>query len=113
MAEDCAKHTFPFLLTVNTPGRNSGLALSLFRCRPTVLSYVALFTKRKYEILWLSYGIIKFLLNLARYYVRNFRTVLFKFITAVTMKNAVFWDIRTQFIPHRKHITCPLQSLAG
>jgi hypothetical protein len=29
------------------------------------------------------------------------------------MKNAVFWDIRTQFIPHRKHITSPLQSLAG
>jgi hypothetical protein len=23
--------------------------------------------------------------------------------TAVTMENAVFWDIRTQFIPHRRH----------
>jgi hypothetical protein len=29
---------------------------------------------------------------------------------AVTMKNAVFWDIKTQFIPHRRHITSPLQS---
>jgi hypothetical protein len=23
--------------------------------------------------------------------------------TAVIMKNAVFWDINTQFIPHRRH----------
>jgi hypothetical protein len=26
------------------------------------------------------------------------------------MKNADFWDIKTQFIPHRKHITSQLQS---
>jgi hypothetical protein len=26
------------------------------------------------------------------------------------MKNAVFWDIKTQFVPHRKHITSPLRS---
>jgi hypothetical protein len=29
------------------------------------------------------------------------------------MKNAVFWDIKTQFIPYRRHITSPLQSPAG
>jgi hypothetical protein len=29
------------------------------------------------------------------------------------MKNVVLWDIRTQFIPRRKHITSPLQSPAG
>jgi hypothetical protein len=29
------------------------------------------------------------------------------------MKNAVLWDIRTQFIPHRRHITSQLQSPAG
>jgi hypothetical protein len=29
------------------------------------------------------------------------------------MKNVAFWDIKTQFIPHRKHITPPLQSPAG
>jgi hypothetical protein len=29
------------------------------------------------------------------------------------MKNAAFWDIRTQFVPHRKHVTSPLQSPAG
>jgi hypothetical protein len=29
------------------------------------------------------------------------------------MKNAVFWDINPQFIPHRKHITSLLQSTAG
>jgi hypothetical protein len=26
------------------------------------------------------------------------------------MKNAVSWDIKTQFVHHRKHITSPLQS---
>jgi hypothetical protein len=33
--------------------------------------------------------------------------------TAVTMKNSVFWDIKPQFVPHRKHITSPLQSPGG
>jgi hypothetical protein len=32
---------------------------------------------------------------------------------AVTMKNFIFWDIKTQFIPHRRHITSPLQSSAS
>jgi hypothetical protein len=25
--------------------------------------------------------------------------------TVVTMKNVVFWDIKNQFVPHRKHIS--------
>jgi hypothetical protein len=29
--------------------------------------------------------------------------VRFEVFTAVTMKNAVFWDIKTKFVPHRKH----------
>jgi hypothetical protein len=29
---------------------------------------------------------------------------------AVTMKNVVFWDIKTQFVPHRRHMTSPLES---
>jgi hypothetical protein len=29
------------------------------------------------------------------------------------MKNAVFWDIKTQFVLHRRHITSSLQSPAG
>jgi hypothetical protein len=29
------------------------------------------------------------------------------------MKNVVFWDIKTQFVPHRRHITSPLQSPVG
>jgi hypothetical protein len=29
------------------------------------------------------------------------------------MNNAVFWDIETQFVPHRRQITSPLQSPAG
>jgi hypothetical protein len=26
------------------------------------------------------------------------------------MKNVVFWNIKTQFLPHRKHMTSPVQS---
>jgi hypothetical protein len=36
----------------------------------------------------------------------------FEVFTAVTMQNSVFWNIKTQFVPHRRHITSPLQSLA-
>jgi hypothetical protein len=35
--------------------------------------------------------------------------VRFEVFTAVTMKN-VFWDIKAQFVPHRRHITSLLQS---
>jgi hypothetical protein len=35
--------------------------------------------------------------------------VRFEVFTAVTMKNTVFWDIKIQFIPHRKHVSSPLQ----
>jgi hypothetical protein len=28
---------------------------------------------------------------------------------AVTMKSAVFWDVKSQFVPHGKYITSPLQ----
>jgi hypothetical protein len=37
----------------------------------------------------------------------------FEAFTAVTMKNVVFWDIKTHFIPHRRHITSPLHSPAS
>jgi hypothetical protein len=39
--------------------------------------------------------------------------VRFEVFTAVTVKNVAFWDIRTQFVSHRRHITNPLQSSAG
>jgi hypothetical protein len=39
--------------------------------------------------------------------------VRFEVSTAVTMKNAVFWDIKTQFVLHRRYITSPLQSSAS
>jgi hypothetical protein len=39
--------------------------------------------------------------------------VTFVVLTAVTNKNAVFWDIKTQFVLNRRHITSPLQSPAG
>jgi hypothetical protein len=31
---------------------------------------------------------------------------------AVTMNNAVFWDIKTKFIPHTRHFTSSLQNRA-
>jgi hypothetical protein len=36
----------------------------------------------------------------------------FEVFTTVTMKNVVFWDIKTQFVPHRRH-TSLLQSPAS
>jgi hypothetical protein len=38
---------------------------------------------------------------------------IFEVFTAVTIKNAVFWDVKSQFVPHRRHIKSPLHSLAG
>jgi hypothetical protein len=37
----------------------------------------------------------------------------FEFVMTVTMNNADFLDIKTQFVPHRKYISSPLQSSAG
>jgi hypothetical protein len=34
----------------------------------------------------------------------------FEVITAVTMKNVVFWDIKTEFVLYRRHITFLLLS---
>jgi hypothetical protein len=39
--------------------------------------------------------------------------IIFEVSKAVTMKNAVFWDINPQFVLHRRHITSPLQSPAS
>jgi hypothetical protein len=36
--------------------------------------------------------------------------VRFDVFTAVSMKNVVFWDIKMLLVPHRRHITSPLQS---
>jgi hypothetical protein len=40
-------------------------------------------------------------------------SVRFEVFTAVTMKNGVFWDIKTQFILHRRHITSSLHRPAS
>jgi hypothetical protein len=40
-------------------------------------------------------------------------SVRFEVFTAVTMKNGVFWDVRTQSVLHRRHITSPLHSPVG
>jgi hypothetical protein len=42
-----------------------------------------------------------------------FPHVRFEVFKAVTMKNAIFWNIKTQFVLHRRHITSPLQSPAS
>jgi hypothetical protein len=42
-----------------------------------------------------------------------FHCVRFEVFTEVTMKNAVFWDIKTQFVLHRRHITSLLHSPAS
>jgi hypothetical protein len=39
--------------------------------------------------------------------------VRFEVFTAETMNNVVFWDIKTQFVLHRGHITSPLHSPAS
>jgi hypothetical protein len=39
--------------------------------------------------------------NIAFEYAKVQYRVRFEVLTAVTMKNAVFWDIRAQFVPHR------------
>jgi hypothetical protein len=38
------------------------------------------------------------------------KNVRFEVLTAVTLKNTVSWDVEIQFVPHRRHITSPLQS---
>jgi hypothetical protein len=37
----------------------------------------------------------------------------FEVFTAETMKNTFFWDVKLQFIPHRKYMMSPLHSPAG
>jgi hypothetical protein len=39
--------------------------------------------------------------------------VRFEVFTAVTMKNGVFWDIKSQFVLHRRHMTSLLQRPDG
>jgi hypothetical protein len=40
---------------------------------------------------------------------RKLMYVRFEGFMAVTMKNAIFWDKKLQFVLHRRHITSPLQ----
>jgi hypothetical protein len=47
------------------------------------------------------------------FYQRIRYCVRFEVFTVVTMKNGDFWDIKTEFLPHRRHITSPLQSPAS
>jgi hypothetical protein len=48
---------------------------------------------------------------------RNRKTELSEKVPTCTatgcLKNAVFWDIKTQSVPHRRHVTSPLKSPAG
>jgi hypothetical protein len=42
------------------------------------------------------------------YYLKHKNYVRFEVFTAGTMRNAVFWDIKSHFVPHGRHITSPL-----
>jgi hypothetical protein len=44
---------------------------------------------------------------------KKHRYIRFEVFTAVTVKNAVLWDMKTQFVLQRRHITSPLQSPAS
>jgi hypothetical protein len=46
-------------------------------------------------------------------YTRINNVVRLEVFTAVTKKNYIFWDTKTQFVLHRDHILSPLQSSAG
>jgi hypothetical protein len=50
-----------------------------------------------------------------KYLIPNIRgnDVRFEVVTAVTMKDVVFWDIKTQFVLHSRQITPLLQSPAS
>jgi hypothetical protein len=43
----------------------------------------------------------------------NNYSVKFEVFTAVAMKSGVFWDIKTEFVLHRRHVTSRLQSPAS
>jgi hypothetical protein len=43
----------------------------------------------------------------------GYESLRFELFTAVAIKNVVFWDIKTQFVLHRRHITSPLERSAG
>jgi hypothetical protein len=61
-----------------------------------------------------QYGEMKFLKRLPKMEkIKDLFYVRFEVFTAVTMKNGVFWDIKTQFVLHRRHLTSPLQSQAS
>jgi hypothetical protein len=50
---------------------------------------------------------------LLKYETIEFHCVRFEVFMAMTMKNAVFGDIKTQFVPHLRHITSLLQRTAS
>jgi hypothetical protein len=41
------------------------------------------------------------------------RVARFQVLPPMTMKNAVFWNMKTKYVPHRKHITSLLQNTTG
>jgi hypothetical protein len=62
---------------------------------------------------WERFHIPKQKISTSKFIRKHLNCVRFEDFTAVTMKNAVLWDKKTQFVPHRRHITSPLQSPAS
>jgi hypothetical protein len=54
-----------------------------------------------------SYTFLRKILHCTYFHVR------LEVLAAVTMRNAVFWEINPHFIPHMRHIRSPLQSPAS
>jgi hypothetical protein len=89
-------------LDLHSPHTSSRSAAELMKQRHNVVSLYTYFTSRKLKKMRGS-GSTK----------DNIKVVRFVVFITVAMKNAVLWDIRTKFIPHRRHITSPLQNAAS
>jgi hypothetical protein len=90
--------TLAFLLLVSMQRNNAGVvsvSMELF-------DYGYLVTTR---VLHINDGLRS---NTSQYIINCIARL--EIFTAVTMKNVVFWGIKTQFLIHRRHIASPLQS---
>jgi hypothetical protein len=92
------------ILPSESRGNHGNVLLSQIRESIILEDQVPVFVSPKNTVakLWPSYGPAIHL-----------GTVRFESVTMVTMKNVVFWDIKPQFVPHRRHITSLLKSPAG
>jgi hypothetical protein len=75
---------------------------------PTVQIKIKGFTSKQIANQFLNYNIFM-IFEIIHVHIN----LTFEVFTAVTMKNVVFWDIKSQFVLHRRHITSPLERSAS